>query len=269
MRRAAGCEVLIHDEKPYGILLNADYVAEHEYGISGINHLFGLPNTADSFNDVKITRNGSHPPRLFELVDTSIRPTRGRRKPVESMGLGTRDFCEWELSLTTRYSTDELLTAAFDSEEFIVRGFGSEGVAIVQTLADGFAGGDIAIWMSGSSNPFGRGGLVIARYSMVPAEWIAHFNKAGEDRRALEAADKATGIKDRLKEIARTRGTHRYFALKPAWASEKQAKRTAYPIVYWLNPWDQQANSYGWFTVEELDQWIAGEGPIPIRKKSA
>jgi hypothetical protein len=39
--------------------------------------------------------------------------------------------------------------------------------------------------------------------------------------------------------------------------------------MYFLNPMRQQENNFGWFTVEELEQWMEGKGPIPGKKKAS
>ncbi len=59
-----------------------------------------------------------------------------------------------------------------------------------------------------------------------------------------------------------------YYALQPMWASKiKSTKdgeiKTQYPVVFFLNPINQNECNFGWFTVEQLLDWIDGKGPIP------
>ena len=73
----------------------------------------------------------------------------------------------------------------------------------------------------------------------------------------------ATGIEEVLKKAGK-----RYYALSPRWAASIKGTKngeveTKYGVVFWLNPCDQYKNNYGHFTVEELQQWAKGEGPIP------
>ena len=61
-------------------------------------------------------------------------------------------------------------------------------------------------------------------------------------------------------------GGRAYLCLSPQWISGD--RKSQHPVMYWLNPADQDKNNAGWFTVEELDQWIAGTGPVVNSKTS-
>ena len=77
---------------------------------------------------------------------------------------------------------------------------------------------------------------------------------------ATEAVvEKQTRVKAKLKEAG-----CRFFACNPTLRGDRfKNMPTAYPIVYWLNPYNQNKNRYGWVTVEDLLVWSEGEGPIP------
>jgi hypothetical protein len=68
---------------------------------------------------------------------------------------------------------------------------------------------------------------------------------------------KDTKIEEKIKKA-----DLRYFALSPRWCNDGEKTRTKYPIVFWLNPHDQHIYNSGWFTVEELEQWISKTGPV-------
>jgi hypothetical protein len=88
-----------------------------------------------------------------------------------------------------------------------------------------------------------------------------------EDRINLHEAAKATGIEEKVCAALKSDfGGKPFYALSPSW---KNKQNTKHKVVFWLNPTDQQKNNYGWFTVEELEQWIEGKGPIPMKKKKA
>lgn len=64
----------------------------------------------------------------------------------------------------------------------------------------------------------------------------------------------------------------RYFACSPKWSHEIKSTadgeiKTKYPVIFWLNPMEQDRNSYGWFTVENLELWTQGKGPIVELKR--
>ena len=44
--------------------------------------------------------------------------------------------------------------------------------------------------------------------------------------------------------------------------SKEERKHTKYEVVFWLNPQEQQIYDANWYTVEQLDQWAKGEGPV-------
>lgn len=96
------------------------------------------------------------------------------------------------------------------------------------------------------------------------------------DAIALRQASDETGIVAKLKatqahsQAGYIEGGCRWYALSPRWLSEKEKKAniTKYPVIYWLNPEFQHRTNCGWFTVENLEQWIEGKGPIPKTNKT-
>lgn len=266
------CQILTDGDVVYGIFLAADFTAEHENGISGIKSCFGISQDPQTFADQKITRNGG--------IVSAIRSNRKERlykgnkseerKTESALILANESSKDRCFDLTSRFSEDVIIAGAFDEREFTIRGYGPQGIAAVEIIAEGFKEDDIAIWMGGGGvNPFERGGLVIARYSMVPENLVATFDKGLAEARLLKEAGEATGIRELIMEKIKGRYGVAFFALNPKWAFGDFKNKTAHPVVYWLNPFDQQNNNYGYFTVEELEQWTRGEGPIPKEKSNA
>ena len=85
------------------------------------------------------------------------------------------------------------------------------------------------------------------------------MREAHLDHIALQKASDEIGIHDKLRKAGKE-----FFALSPRWAKDVRTSKTAYPVVYWLNPMHQNIYNYGYFTVEELEQWIDDCGPIPM-----
>lgn len=112
----------------------------------------------------------------------------------------------------------------------------------------------------GSKNPFSRGGLVLAIYDKLPEDAKKTIKESHEETKALQDALNASGIKEKLQKADKG-----YYALSPSFLTFE--KETKYSIVCWLNPYDQQNVNYGWFTIEELEQWVENKGPIPKEKK--
>src|SRR5690606_6974440 len=93
----------------------------------------------------------------------------------------------------------------------------------------------------------------------IDEECVDEIRKQDEDNRALNAAAEATGIREYLRHHKK-----RFIALKPAWNHDPKTRHpSAYNVIFWLNPWEQDKDNFGWFTVEDLMDWAAGKGIIP------
>ena len=102
------------------------------------------------------------------------------------------------------------------------------------------------------SHVFKNGGLVLTIISRLPDEIITNTYEKDKDYYELQVAAKATGIYERLKEAGK-----KYHALSPRWTDENKKD-----VAFWLNPWGQDKYNFGWYTVQDLDDWIADEGKI-------
>src|SRR5690606_5349289 len=107
--------------------------------------------------------------------------------------------------------------------------------------------------------PFHTGGLHFIIVSKTPDHikqmlWLEHT----DSNRILEAVEEI-GIEEDLKAAGK-----RWFALSPRFFKDEAGNEI---IKFWLNPMEQHLNDSGWFTEEELRQWIKDEGPIPMKAK--
>jgi hypothetical protein len=116
------------------------------------------------------------------------------------------------------------------------------------------------MWIGGGG-VFQNGGLVLAIASKMPADKKQTMYDLDANHDKLLKASRKTGIEERLQKANK-----KYFALSPRWAEKDKELTTKFPVVYWLNPFEQHLNNHGWYTVEQLDQWIEGKGPIPKEK---
>lgn len=264
--RASDSGILTHDGSPYGILLAADYTSEHEWGVDELKRRVGIAAGRQTFANMKMTRSPYTPLAHAKFTKTE-KFYLGVSKPttVKTKGtlLTTEEVSNYTKDLCRRYSPEDPIGAAFDQRHFAVAAYTPEAITALELLVEGFANQDIALWMASSDNPFGRGGLLIVRHSMVPASYVASFDAAYHDHVRLEEAAAATGIAERLRSGIQTRYREPFMALSPRWMPEKRAQDSAHPVIFWLNPFEQSITNSGWFTVEELDQWIEGKGPVP------
>ena len=150
--------------------------------------------------------------------------------------------------------------SAWDEESFGISTREPEMITLLDDLKVAMLIGDAVLHISSGNNPFKpTSGLTLAIESRVPQEQKDAFKAGYEDLLKLQACAKGTGIEDKL-----TKAGKKWFALSPRWASEKDNSK--HSVIFWLNPYDQQANNSCWCTVEDLELWIKGEGPIPHKK---
>jgi hypothetical protein len=277
MRRSRDRDNLVlKDEagRPYGFYLASDFTSHHEFGIAMLEHSFGIDRSLPGIPGRSITR--PHPQTW--TIGTRIRvetkdSRKGRRRyrnhDIAMLIVGTYNFSG--NTLTSReFAADGIeILGSFSEEAFAIAAYSDTAKAALEEVKYGIENNDLAILMGGKSrNPFDRGGLVIARASMIPAEQAQVTMDADLEERRLQEAVTATGIVEKIdaKPINYGRLTmKRYHALAPAWIipSILKDRTTAHPVMFYLNPAQQDRNNYGWFTVEELEQWLDGYGPIP------
>lgn len=262
-------------KKFVGFNLSADWTAEHENGIKGIDryfvrntttHKIGGASDLDKHLFFTVAKTGEIAALYFRQEVYWINeetPNFLKSSPTEKQ---LRDYFNGkELSLIDELKTTKktfpqtIVGAAWDEKSFGIIVRGKDLVEKLKKVYEAFKKNDIAIWLGGAgNNPFARDGLCIAIYSEIPEHVIQNWKRFYENRQALIKESIATGIEEKLK-IAKKR----FFALSPRWTKEFKAKSPSkYKVIYWLNPMEQDIYEAGWFTVEELEQWIENTGPV-------
>lgn len=254
MRRGNKAEILRNEAGLFmGVNLGADYCAEHEWGIANLQRLLNVDPTAApgiERHRIKDARAIAYDPKKHIIA-----------APMSNW----TDIIEHaERTLTFYDPKSEEIVGAWSDGDFGVRfnpKFAAEEVELWTALQNGDAA---LLFMNTFGNPFARSGLAIAIISRTSDEILEDLRASHENTDNLEAADLATGIKERLAAAGL-----KYYALSPDWFPSDTGfegphgrLETTYPIFYFLNPQEQQKYDSGWFTVEELDQWIEGRGPI-------
>lgn len=270
-----------HDTKPlytedgqfYGIFLAADYTSEHENGIKGISLDFGFKEYPDYFSEAKVTSDFMN---LFSKEFISIEtiyPPKGKVMKLKTKhkllcsSMEAREDLDWVKNLTKRYTEDTLITGAYDERAFALCGHTSEGVALIDEMVEAFRRKDVSIWLSGSLNPFGRGGIAFGITSRIPEELTSLYDERKEAQRDLEARAKATGIEDRITAVY-----GKQYALSPGKVLKSTVRGdviTRHDVMFFLNPTNQKDHDSGWYTVEDLEAWIEGKGPVIKKRQSA
>lgn len=248
-----------------GINLGADFCAEHECGIGPLKGILGIDGATSMYSRerpvykeppglprLKITKHDAV--KLYEAGDFAalVCTVPWIHENIAKVGIPKG------LSSELRIREDKKLATAWSENDFGICGYGADAERIKE-LAKAFEADNVAVWLGGRIL-LENAGLVICIVDRVPEEAARKLRESHEDADKLRKASDATGIIERLERAGR-----RYYACVPRWKSEDQ--KSAYPVVYFLNPMEQHENNYGWFTVEALDAWIEGKGPIPAKRK--
>ena len=246
-----------------GIHLRADYCAEHEFGIKGIKRTFGIDDEKIGIEKRRISQSSKVYMDEFTykkskcalltnqtVYDESVHELgQGQWKDLKSYISDYRwiDLKHNELS--------EGVAGSWDGDTFLIVVQGAANIKLLKEVYDAFQKNDIAIFLGGGNGPFMNPGLSISIISQLPAEIIKNMHHADMQTIYLNQAVSKTGIKDKLEKAGL-----KYYALSPEWNDPEDPKDG---VKFWLNPRDQANNNHGWFSVEDLELWIDGKGPIP------
>lgn len=298
MRAARSSSIIVVDDKTVAINLGADFVSEHEWGIKSTYHAFGIKQADIGVNPVgvgsrTVTKMPSeHNYDALICQDFAEKPKTRKHKNQWSTDIGYTGtllalipsfMLDGEEDLTPNTLRDlsdrsivngddedlQPISAAWSDGDFAIFARKPEDIEFIKDLYTAIQNNDVAIWLgSMNDNPFSNSGLCLGIVSRMNDEILNTFRDSDVNAIKLSEASDATGIITRLKNANRG-----YYACSPKWATEIASTKngkilTDYDVIYWLNPSQQDENNCGWFTVEQLDQWIDGEGPIPMTGKS-
>lgn len=291
MKRAAGISTY-SDSDPHTLVLAADHVGEHQAGIAGILREFGIQTSEATGIEERSMPRALADSSAVKLIETKrlekfseYRPKVRHWQKTSPVTILTLDRYhriyedqgpERLLGMVgPRWSDDAEAVAAWGEEGFIVVGYSDPMRMMLRTLYEAMLRGDFGTWTGNfTKNPFDPGGLVLTIPSRVPSELKTLMLTADQERNRLNAAAAATGIAARIQAANEAASPHplsfppfRYHALSPAWAEGFQVRdghqiETSYPVVFFLNPGRQDTNNHGYYSVEELDAWLEGKGPV-------
>jgi hypothetical protein len=270
MRRSRGTNFLVEDGIFFGITLEADFTAEHEYGVKGITQAFGIPREDRSkigierytiteiSTNLTLAKKGKRKIKegllffhTYGSLQEELRQYKKKAQDPKAEEYPNKEFFGWNELVSWKEPPEAC--SSWDEQSFGVRAFDPEQVAQLEEVYNAFLSGDMAIWIGGGG-PFHAGGMHLIIISKMPKHIqdmlvTDHI----EDNRIEEAVIK-TGIRDELKAAGRG-----YYALSPRFWKDEQGNEE---LKFFLNPHSQNQYNYGWFTVEELRQWINGQGPV-------
>lgn len=249
-----------------GVNLSADFCAEHEWGIARLKAEFGIPDVIGIYGIARrrITRI---PPGLawVEFKSTYFMGKSdveaGRAKKAGDAKFSNAGF------VYHSWYGEEPMKLAMNSE---LRGFGLRGAWSdqdfgvvssnrddIEALRDIFAEfqrGNAVLTFANSMPAFENPGLILGVADRIPALVLEQWYNADKDYHEVRLEFEATGIEEVLKKAGK-----RYFALSP----RRQEDGT---LRFWLNPYEQRRDNYGWFSLQDLRDWAENRGPIPMSK---
>lgn len=237
------CFIAADDGSVIGVSLGSDFCAEHEWGIKSLRAAFGLPDSEEVFGLGR---------RQITKVPTGL-------QWFMKDGTSGFGFVSPYCRKPDEYLRDELrswggttLAGAWSDTDFGAASTDAAEIAYLREVFDAFMQKDGAIFMGGTKVPvFDNPGLVLAIASRIPTEYVEGWDKADREALSIKQDMERTGIKELLAKAGR-----RYYALSPARQKDGSLR-------YWLNPMEQNANNFGWYSEADLRAWAEGKGPIP------
>lgn len=268
MRQSYKTSLILDDSgRAYAAFAKADYCSEHERGIAGIHALMGCGSEeVDGIARYSLVPEHYEEGRTFVLEEArfNTRSEKGRKKMVSRRVLHASPPYSSSEAPWLRQSEDPF-EAWFSERNFRLVAMTEEAGGFLASLAERARFGDVAVFMGkAGNNPFDNGGLVISIPSITPSEQLEKLHSAHTETRRLAKAAEETGIRARLEDANKSSGSRRYhlYALSPRWADSiviENAAPSAHPVVFFIN---DGRGIHGWYTVEELDEWIEGKGRV-------
>lgn len=266
MRRALmGTQIILNENEEFvGISLGSDFCAEHEWGITKLKHILGIPLELTKKNvGLKyrtITKNNKENIifKKFTLVKD--------KKEVVYFALMVSS--EWSIkhSMKTGELNSELMSAAHcmgDAGVGCAWDESSFGIVVplehkgkLTQLYKAFETFDISIGLFGGG-AFENASLTVAIKSKIPKENIV--NITNNDKGSVELSKVIKKLN--LEEKARKKDKN-FMVISLKWFDYNDKKnreklkekyKTKYDVQCWLNGTN---DNYGWFTVEQIQKWI-------------
>lgn len=261
-----------------GIEFGSDFYAEHEWGIKELQEIFGVQGKPS----VRIESFSSQKEALKAIEDQEKKPFGLEARKITGMHghqvwsnlptggtsvrtkdeLGTsRSHTLWAVILQGDYLggrpvhwgffhpyfRDGLeVVALWSSREF---GFATEDKSVVKEIMEAFARKDIALWV-GPKRGLQSGGLILAIASRVPYDVQEAMADSDREQLEMQKAVIESGITFRLRQAHRD-----WFALSPHRANDGG-------LEFWVNPIEQDRYNWGWFKMQDLEDWVKGRGKI-------
>lgn len=254
---------MLNGDRFFCVHLPADYCAEHEWGVKELKEFMGIPKldvTEPPF-DINRFKSTIVPPIHFKKTKSNTKAALVVGREADDLEHYQTDFLKgWVTPFKHRDEPKDfkIMDVASNSKwcchSFAVYTEDKLAIKCLEELHQAFQDTNVEIHLGGHG-PFLNGGLNIAIVDRIPEEQLKAVADDLAETAKLHTEARATGVYEKIDRS-------RYFALSPRWKGWDRDKDTKHPVMFWLNPCEQHKNNSGWFTVEELEQWVEGTGPV-------
>lgn len=262
---------VIRGEHLFGIAFGFDFCAEHECGIKPMREFLGM-DTSKIGLDGRTISNHSTIIYKEDTANDKALITLANKYDFKSENEKT-----FEQLLPVRYYNYpdmDKVESFWKEDRFTVIG----NLSIIKEMYDAFLKNDIVLaglnHEQCKAHPAfdQKASLTILIKSRIPEPIVTNFFY--EDKKDLDLYDYEHKIGlTKLKEDAQEKyseGDHdngkTWMALSPRWVNynnedpEAIKGKTEYNIMYWANYPDGDDSGYGWYTVEQVKEWLTTPG---------
>lgn len=247
-----------------GLSLGFDRRAEHVEGVSALLTQLGL-STHEPPTGIADRLVGQVPAAL-KLSHVDYKPRLGRRQsyPTALLTLlGTAGAltdaevirqCDLEFVSETGqrlHQPEHDLVTAWGADGFAVHTRGPRNIFLLTELYEALLARDVAV-LAPTAPGAGAGSIRLVLASMMSDSEKAQLALADQAARELYHAAVDTGIYELLNKSGRS-----YRSLTPEWFDTAHDE-----VVFFLEPADFTLVNRGWFSLEELQAWAAGQGQL-------
>jgi hypothetical protein len=245
------------DRRFIGVSLGSDSCAEHEWGISRLSKVFGIPASETVFGVGR--RKVTSFPKLLQFVTVKHKTREGRKqKTLTYKGIFCPKYSDEKPTID--WIGESGLYTAWDGESFCVLSSIPEEQEMLFELYEQIQEGNVVMWL-GRGHVFKKtSGLNIAIIDRIDPVYTAEWDRFDREQYQLKLDVAESGIEKILKDAGK-----KWFALSPNREPDGS-------IMFFLNPYNidkspscKQAR-YGWFSLEDLQAWARDEGPVVTPK---
>lgn len=283
MRRSGGSsrpEFIFQEDNLLGIQLGSDFCAEHEWGIKDLKthmkliseeqadkkKIFGAERyKINSVHEYSIHFDTSEKdleallifdPFVFDpnFTPSSYLKSLSIEQLSKEYGISLRSYKNIQ-----NKKVEENIAAAWDSKSFGIHVKGEKEYKALNELYQHFISLDAILFLGKPPiSVFSRSSLNIIIKSRIPKESIDFMHDQDKGIWQFKKYVEKTGIYEKLKKAGKT--SHFLSPYRGKVSRDGKDIDSRVDIKFWLDTYGKERT--GWFTIEELEEWAEGKGPI-------